>query len=174
MGALNNAPKPDAERRRRNAPTFAWTILPAAGRSQMPPELPHPPAWLETLAGGWPMRTVLAWTELWSKPQATVWDQSGSTLHGWAELHALGTVTPLPSAARAEMRQIEDRHGLSPRALLALRWRIEEVPAERAALAVVTSIDRPAAGKKPVRAKKDPRVSNGRTGRGAKGKDPRV
>jgi hypothetical protein len=65
---------------------------------------------------------------MWALPQATQWDQDGKTLIGWAQLHALVELEgPLP-ARLAEMRQHEDRHGLSPAAMQRLRWRIP--PAE--------------------------------------------
>lgn len=110
-------PKPDAERRNRTAPAFAWVELPAEGRKGKAPPLPP--------GREWPTATKAAWADLWLTPQATVWDQSGRTLHRWAWLHAdlilgKGAAGPLS----AEMRQIEDRHGLSPKALLQLRWRL--------------------------------------------------
>jgi hypothetical protein len=123
MGA---APKPDAERRRKNTPTFGWTILPAAGREGDPPPMPAIPAWLEVECGDWPASTVQAWSQLWCKPQATAWDQSGSTLRHWVVLHAKDIALGINASERAEMRQIEDRHGLNPKALLQLRWRIDD------------------------------------------------
>jgi hypothetical protein len=120
-------PKPDAERRNRTAPAFAWTELPREGRKGKPPALP---------AGReWPTATKAAWTALWAKPQATQWDQSGGTLHRWAWLHAdLVLGKGAAASLSAEMRQIEDRHGLSPKAMLQLRWRMasDEVAEARA------------------------------------------
>src|SRR5207245_5275892 len=68
---------------------------------------------------------------LWTLPQATAWDQSGLSLVMLAVLHEeVVTVAKRGGTARsavfAEMRQIEDRHGLSPKALAGLRWRIGE------------------------------------------------
>jgi len=116
-------PKTDGERRNRNAPAFTWTELPAEGRQGDPPPLP---------AGReWPSATAAAWGDLWSTPQAHVWDQTGRTMHRWAWLHAdLVLGKGASNTLSAEMRQIEDRHGLSPKAMLQLRWRIG--PAEEA------------------------------------------
>lgn len=111
------APKPDAERRRQNAPTFGWVMLPKAGRKGPTPKLPGVRKWSPT--------TRAAWTGLWKSPQATMWDPSGRTLWRWAVLHEeLIVGDRAASSISSEMRQIEDRHGLSPKALLDLRWRI--------------------------------------------------
>jgi len=117
------APKPDAERLRRNAPTFGWVDLPPDGREGPIPDLPEPAPWLVEL-GGWPVATRAAWKRLWVTPQATQWDQDGTTLHGWAAIHAAMALKGPTSGGQAELRQIEQLHGLSPRALLQLRWRV--------------------------------------------------
>jgi hypothetical protein len=120
MAGIGASPNPDADRPR---PTFGWVDLPAEGRSGPAPDLPTPPVWLNEF-GGWPVATRAAWKRLWETPQATQWDQSGKTLHGWAQLHAHCELSgPQPSRV-AEMRQHEDRHGLNPRALMQLRWRV--------------------------------------------------
>lgn len=119
-------PKPDGERRNRNAKPFAWTALPAAGRKGKTPSLP-------TVAGHrWMQSTVAWWKKLWATPQATQWREDDPELTRLALIHQ--TVW-LPGAAPAaallsEMRQIEDRHGLNPKAMLQLRWRIEEAEPE--------------------------------------------
>jgi len=122
-------PKPDAERRNRNPAEYGWTDLPATGRQGPPPPMPDVVDYSEL--ADW-------WADLWSSPQAAAWDQTGRTLHGL--LHAKWLLTEVevvernglelavPGAPRAailaEMRQIEDRHGLNPKAMLQLRWRI--------------------------------------------------
>lgn len=56
-----------------------------------------------------------------------MWDPSGLSLHAAARLHERivmdGTAAPL----EAELRQHYDRHGLSPKAMLQLRWRVGEL-----------------------------------------------
>lgn len=117
-------PKPDGQKVTRHAPTFDWTLLPAAGRVGPPPKLP-------TGLRDWTKATRAAWADLWSSPQATAWDQSGRTLHTWAALHHDLVEGERPtSSISAEMRQHEDRHGLNPAALLRLRWRIIDLPDE--------------------------------------------
>lgn len=129
MAGIGPAPKPDADRRRANAPTFGWVDLPAEGRTGPTPPLPAPPPWLSEL-GGWPVATRVAWAEMWRSPQATQWAPSGISLHHWAEMHAVAAIKGPTAAALAELRQIEDRHGLNPAALLRLRWRIADREAQ--------------------------------------------
>lgn len=117
MGNLAGQLKPDGQKVTRTAPTFDWVSLPAAGRSGPPPPLPKGVTFTKA--------TKDAWALLWKSPQATQWDQTGRTMHTWAVLHAdLLRGERSPSSVSSEMRQIEDRHGLNPKALLQLRWRI--------------------------------------------------
>ena len=119
------APKPDAQRRRRNA-TVAMTRLPSEGRKGEAPE--------------WPMRTHAGydenlWDELWSTPQAVAWERLGAgTIRVVARYVVLLAEADVgePKAAM-EVRQIEDRLGLSPLAMLRLRWEIapDEVAEQR-------------------------------------------
>ena len=134
VAGIGAAPNPDAQRRvtRPNGGAFSWTELPEAGRSGPAPALPRPPLWLEE-GGGWPVATRTAWKAVWESPQATAWDQSGRSLHGWAQLHAVTELHGPQSSKMSEMRQIEDRHGLNPAALLKLRWRIVPTVAEEIA-----------------------------------------
>lgn len=114
------APKPDADRRRRNAPTFKWHILPAAGRSGPPPALPTLREWSEPL--------LAEWASWWATPQATAWDQSGKSLLRWALMtDRVMTELEPPTALHAQILAIEDRHGFSPAAMLKLRWVIDDL-----------------------------------------------
>lgn len=162
------APKPDDQRRRRNAPTFQWTFLPSEGRKDPSPDLP---AWREWSAG---LRAE--WEFWWSTPQATAWDPSGHSLLRWAQL--LDTVLTNPDAPvsiHAQLLAIEDRHGFSPAAMLKLRWRIvadelgekraeppkraRSAKAQTASLASrLRAVPNPVPAKKPPR-KKKPAVS---------------
>ena len=54
-----------------------------------------------------------------------MWKQDGSTLIVLAALYDdLISGRAEPAKVSAEMRQHEDRHGLNPKAMLNLRWRI--------------------------------------------------
>ncbi len=132
-------PKPDDERVGRAPRQFGWTDLPVEGREGKPPVLPKRAAG----AGAWYSQTRTAWKNLWASPQATQWDQSGVSLHRWAMAHDESIRAQVAggrgvAGLLAEMRQIEDRHGLSPKSMLQLRWRIAEVDEPRAAIVPVT------------------------------------
>jgi hypothetical protein len=127
-------PKPEDQRVTRHEPKFGWVNLPTAGRCGAPPKLP---AWRQWQSGtrGW-------WKALWAKPQATQWEQDGSTLHTLACLYD-DLIAGRSEAAKvsAEMRQHEDRHGLNPKAMLQLRWRIvDEDAASQSGPASVSNI----------------------------------
>lgn len=132
-------PKPDGERRNRAERQLDWTLLPMEGRQGDPPPLP---AWRD-----WTDQTLSWWAELWSTPQATRWDPSGRSLHTLALLHHELMVDASSSAKiSAEMRQHEDRHGLTPKAMQQLRWRVSPTaaPAQEAkVLSIVPAPPRP-------------------------------
>jgi hypothetical protein len=122
-------------------PAVAGAVyLPRAGREGPPPPWPLPEQ---------SDRERQLWTRLWATPAATMWEQLG-----WADVVARyarvlaeaeapaayevededghGSKVILNRAAaesRAEARQLEDRLGLSPIAMLRLRWVITESPA---------------------------------------------
>ena len=109
-------PKPDGAKVTRHKPRFDWVDLPVAHELEAP-ELPE---W--TL---WHAKTVELWRDLWTKPQAVMWDASGSSLFVWAKLID-DLISGRSEAVKVsgELRQIEDRHGLTPKAMMQLRWRI--------------------------------------------------
>jgi len=136
MAGMGPAPKPDSERRNKSALTFGWTALPAAGRQGPAPELPERGVRIDRFKDGqmwvsqrveltWPAETEQSWARLWASPQATQWtsEDALASVVRWARLHAALLEDPAPGIS-AEMRQLEDRLGLSPKALLQLRWRI--------------------------------------------------
>lgn len=120
MAGMGPSPKPDAERRRTNSPSFQWTSLPLTHDI----EAPALPEWRM-----WHPKTIEWWQSLWRKPQATQWVADGSTLFSLALLMddviagRADTVKASP-----EIRQHEDRHGLNPKAMLQLRWRVDDEP----------------------------------------------
>jgi hypothetical protein len=124
MGSNAANMKPDGQRVNRAKPAFDWVSLPASGRAGAAPALPDMRPWMQP--------TLDAWASVWSSPQATQWDQTGRTLHTWAVLHHdLTAGGRAMNSVSAEMRQHEDRHGLNPKALLQLRWRIVDENGEQ-------------------------------------------
>lgn len=115
-------PKPDA--RRRNAPTIATTALPPEGRQGPAPDCPYE---LGKKGREW-------WEWAWHTPQAAAWDPGA--LYVVARRAQLEDSTAIP-APTAQMLQLDDRLGLTPKAMVAMRWRIggktqAEVAAEAA------------------------------------------
>ncbi|MEU9400553.1 hypothetical protein [Streptomyces sp. NPDC048242] len=187
MAGIGPAPKPDDQRRRRNA-TVAMTTLPAAGRTDpapgwplyddvaltarrdtaqrqvddtelalMEPDLtPRKRAALqkrldaarqEALVAGRQLEATQStegsmWEELWRTPQAVEWERLGwvREIAQYVRWKARAEAGDLD--ASKEARQLADRLGLNPLAMLRLRWRVasaEEaatvarVPAKRTA-----------------------------------------
>lgn len=111
-------PKDPSQRRRANA-TIAMTSLPRSGRKGPVPKWPLPEP---------SKRELELWRKIWKTPQAVQWDALG-----WHDAVAryvrMLTSAELPDAhakTLAEVRQMEDRLGLSPLALLRLRWKVED------------------------------------------------
>lgn len=127
-------PVPKKFVRRRNARPD-WVQLPQAGRDGPTPR--------------WPLngRTPKGWVELWRKPQAIMWEQNGDEYLVARYLSVRNLVQnpqsmdDVNAAALGELRQMEDRLGLSPMAMKRLMWEIDATPVEEG-LAEVTSIDR--------------------------------
>lgn len=128
MAGMGPPPKDPSQRRRRNA-SVAMTQLPAEGRHGPPPVFPLPPP--RNPVTGRPVprlaaRESILWDEVWATPQAVAWER-----FRWAHEVALyvrfRTLAEEgdPKAA-SEARQWSDRLGLSPLALLRLRWEIVE------------------------------------------------
>jgi hypothetical protein len=116
-------PKPDAEKVSRNPLEFGWTALPLAGNPEQAPKL----ASRAPGGGVWLKGTRDWWARLWASPQSTQWQCDDGSLFRLAAIqdrHLRGTATV---GELNEMRQIEDRHGLNPKAMLQLRWRIVDV-----------------------------------------------
>lgn len=144
-------PKPAGQRRRRNAPTPAAAVLPAGGPGVKPPTLPGSKDMLRTTKTWW--RTIWAspmaarWTPA-DVPNVVRLAQLQDLTSRQFEIVAKGPVpvveedvrwqsddqcvilirfeSPVQAALLAEMRQIEDRLGLSPMARRRLQWEIAE------------------------------------------------
>ena len=110
-------PKPADQRRRRNAPLATTVKLPAEGRQGSPPK--------------WPLDGVTAaekaaWKWLWSLPQAVAWERLGLVRTVGRYTRALVKAERMEAQTflLAEVRQLEDRLGLSAMSMLRLRWEI--------------------------------------------------
>lgn len=114
-------PKPAGERRRRNAPTANTLKLPRAGRKGKPPAFP----------GELSAYDAKVWADLWRTPMAVAWELNNyhRTVARYLRVmraaeDALESGDPSASLL-GEVRQLEDRLGLTPMAMLRLRWEID-------------------------------------------------
>ena len=124
-------PKPDGQVRHRNRPLANTVKLPAAGRDGPPP--PFPLGELDEYWAG-------VWADLWATPAAAAWERNSWTrsvarylLAQKAAERSLATARP-SALILGEVRQMEDRLGLTPLSMLRLRWEIDaddEVEAKR-------------------------------------------
>lgn len=109
-------PAPNPNRRRRNVGPPV-TRLPAEGRTGDAPE--------------WPLSRAKApesrvWVDLWRLPQAVMWERLAWTRTVARYVRCLITVEGAAPSTRmlAEVRQLEDRLGLTDMALKRLGWEI--------------------------------------------------
>ena len=124
------APKPDGQRRRRNA-VVPMTQLPLGGRRGAAP------AWPDGIEAP---DSLDLWAELWATPAAAAWERLNSHHQVARYVALLGLAEKMVGDGRfqpqvfAEVRQLEDRLGLNPLAMLRLRWEVsaDEVAAARA------------------------------------------
>lgn len=125
-------PKPADQRRRRNAPMANTLKLPRAGRQGKPPAFP----------GELSEHDAVVWADLWRTPMAVAWELDNNVRTVARYLRVMRAAEESlasgdPSAALlSEVRQLEDRLGLTPMARLRLRWEIDgtdDVAAARAA-----------------------------------------
>lgn len=116
-------PAPQKNARRKN-PRPDWVTLPKAGRKGTAPKWP--------LSG----RAPAGWEAIWRKPQAVMWERNGDELvvARYVKLRNLiqdpESLEDVNAAAWSELRQIEDRLGLSPMALKRLQWEIGDAAAD--------------------------------------------
>lgn len=103
-----------------------WVVLPVEGRTG------HTPAW--PLSG----RSPAGWADLWRKPQAVMWEKNGDEflVARYLKLRNMiqdpDTMDDVNAAALSELRQMEDRLGLSPMAMKRLQWEMADVGASAA------------------------------------------
>lgn len=130
-------PAPNPYSRRSQKSNSGITTLPAEGYDGPVPDWPllNDPSDAE----------LGLWASLWGKPQAVVWARDGSerVVARYVMVTILAEDPSSPSAALlAEVRQMEDRLGLSPMAMKRLMWEVGDKSDRRAGLAEVKSIDR--------------------------------
>lgn len=107
------APKPPGQRVRRNKNQQQWKTLPASKPFKRPPLCPT----------SWSTATKKWWKLIWESPMASLWLESDvhalTRLGNLLELQAKGKISAIMIG---EIRQIEDRFGLSPKSRRMLQW----------------------------------------------------
>src|SRR5438445_12065236 len=114
MAGFGPPPKPESQQRRRGRGLASAAIrIPAAGRSGEPL--------------GWPLSRqskgeLALWTRLWKTPQSVMWEKLGwaDVVARYTRLLIVANARKAPAAVLAEVRQLEDRLGLTPMAMLRL------------------------------------------------------
>lgn len=108
-------PKPAAQRRRRNKAPAPVRLSAEASAKRKTPTLPG--------AARYSKATRAWWATVWASPMAAVWLEADVPalvhLAGLVDLLGQGEVTAM---VLAEIRQLEDRFGLSPLARRRLQW----------------------------------------------------
>lgn len=145
-------PMPSSNPRRRNAPAIPTTNLPATGRTGRPPAVPPTCklgpngllwwrwAWRTPQAAAWDpgSRQTVARRASLEDDLAAIEDIKALDLLAFAYddetaqavRRAVGRVAALVTGRLAvlrEMRELDDRLGLTPKAMAALRWKIVDV-----------------------------------------------
>jgi hypothetical protein len=107
-------PKFDPVRKRGSGPVR----LPAEGRQGEPPPWP--------LAGRGTAAERRVWVDLWHTPQAAVWERLGwtRTVARYCRLMVMAEKRDASPALQAQVTALEDRLGLTPKAMRLLLWEI--------------------------------------------------
>ena len=109
------APKDPTSRRRRNA-SVGKMLLPAGGREGDVPV--------------WPLAVdePEVWAGLWRQPQAVFWERNmlARVVARYAMLLEASETPDASAALLGEVRQLEDRLGLNPKAMRSLLWEVTE------------------------------------------------
>lgn len=118
---------PSFDPRRRNARSGPLR-LPAEGRVGDAPAWPLSPASDEESS---------AWSDLWHSPQAVAWERLGwfRTVARYCRVMVAAEQREAPAALLAQATSMEDRLGLTPKAMRLLLWEVvpDEVSEQRAA-----------------------------------------
>ena len=127
-------PLPTGTARRRNRPEYAGTVVPSEGRRG---DAPKPPAWVILGDRG---RAWWAWA--WATPQAVTWNAGdlGIVARRAVMEDLLEVLDPLK--VMAQMLAVDDRLGLSPKALKQMRIAVaaDEVAEAREDRPVLTAV----------------------------------
>lgn len=118
-------PDPNALRRNRKSDQSGWSTLPAEGRTGPVPD--------------WPLTDVRPrewdlWRDLWSRPQAVMWEKLGLDIEVALFVRTLAEAEHPDSRTEPMklVRQYMESLGLSSPGMLRLRWKVGPVEQEAA------------------------------------------
>lgn len=114
-------PPPKKGVRRRNLRPD-WKVLPREGYGGPVPD------WPVGMGGNAAAKRL--WIDLWRTPQASAWAELGwnRVVARYALACVRAEMDEAPASLMGEVRQMEDRLGLSPMAMRRLQWEIGEAP----------------------------------------------
>lgn len=116
-----NSPRSRAYRALESPSSRRVTVLPASGCALPVPSIP------KGLRESWTPEMKRRWRELWQSPQATQWDESCAGTVATLVAYEAKLLAGRGSAWMAqEYRYASDALGLTPKAMNALGWIIEE------------------------------------------------
>lgn len=166
-------PLPDPNAQRRNKPTIPTTNLPAGGRKGAAPKCPHPLAaaggswwkwaWKTPQAAGWSKGDLylVARRAQLEDDMATISEVESLDFGDLVETEKLAEVRRVVGMLAAlvggrlaivrEMREIDDRLGLTPKGMAALRWKIVDDEEGKAPVRTLRSVPTAPAGEDPRR-----------------------
>lgn len=142
-----SGPLPDPNRRRRNVPTIPTTSLPVSGRKGTAPSVPSWVnlgragstwwrwAWATPQAAAWGtgvgQESVVARRASLEDDLAAIQDVHGLDFEGLADAENIRNIVQRVAALATgrlqlmrEMRELDDRLGLTPKGMAALRWTV--------------------------------------------------
>ena len=118
-------PKPAALRRRKNIEP-GFKLLPHEGRKGVAPVWPlpeHPDDRIQDLENR-------MWNRIWKLPQANEWERMRceDVIALYVRTFVAAAERPTDFKLLAEVRQLDSKIGLSPRAMRDLRWETDSAP----------------------------------------------
>lgn len=127
---MSGPPPKDPKARRRRNPTPGFRSLPFTGREGEAPEWPLP------FAGDYELKM---WKRLWALPQALEWERMRceDSVALYVRTYCAAVEDPENTKLMAEVRQLDAKIGLSPKAMKDMRWEIDDAEAVAPATTVL-------------------------------------
>jgi len=128
MAGKGPAPFKSSEAKRRPNASPGFKRLPHKGRSGETPPWPLPELDDPQLAA----LESMEWTRIWTLPQAVEWERMRceTLVAMYVRVFAKASLTGGDTKLLSEMRQLDAKIGLSPKAMMDLRWETDEAPVE--------------------------------------------